>query len=127
MNPDLLTIHVDVHQFTAGVSLQGSLCYPAEAVQLQQALAPLIRNANVRHIWLDCQHLQHLSRQGQRAMLVLDQQARQASTTLHWCGLSEEIINQLTESGLYLLLQVLPAGGYQGPAISAQPQPANPS
>ena len=119
-------IHTGYHQGRAGVSLRGSCLGPADANCLEQGLALILTTART-NVWLDCQQLESLSPLGQRVWLWADSRARAAGVTLHWCGLPPGVLEQLHESGLALLLQIVPATAYRGPVdllLNPEPLPA---
>jgi anti-anti-sigma regulatory factor len=109
------TVHVSNQQTNAGLSLRGSCHSSGAAQQLGQAVTELI-TAGMPFIWVDCRYLTFLSWQGQRAIFNAHQQARQAGSTLYWCGFAASVLGQLADTGLHLLLNMLPAGSYQGPS-----------
>lgn len=108
------TVHTSSQHTKAGLSLRGSCHSTSAARQLEQAVAELLL-VGVPFIWVDCRHLSFLSWHGQRAIFNANQQARAAACTLYWCGFTASVLGQLADTGLHLLLNVLPAGGYQGP------------
>lgn len=109
------TVHVSSQHTNAGISLRGSCHSTTAAQQLERAIAELI-GAGLPFIWADCRYLLFLSWHGQRAIFNAHQQARLAGCTLYWCGFSASVLGQLADTGLHLLLNMLPAGGYQGPS-----------
>jgi anti-anti-sigma regulatory factor len=113
------TVHVSSQQTNAGLSLRGSCHSTTAARQLEQAIAELIA-AGMPFIWVDCRYLTFLSWHGQRAIFNSHQQARQAGCTVYWCGFSSLVLGLLSDTGLHLLLNMLPAGGYQGPSALLQ-------
>ena len=110
----------------AGLSLRGS-CHGASAArQLEQAVAELVATG-APIIWVDCRHLTFLSWHGQRAIFNANQHGRVSGSVLHWCGMSPAVLRQLADTGLHLLLRVLPAASYQGPAaLLHEPAPSLP-
>jgi anti-anti-sigma regulatory factor len=99
----------------AGLSLRGS-CHGASAArELEQAVAELVATG-APFIWVDCRHLTFLNWHGQRAIFNAHQHGRVSGSVLHWCGISPAVLGQLASTGLHLLLSVLPAASYQGPA-----------
>ena len=120
------TVHAGSLGMAAGLSLRGACDSPAAAHRLAQAVLAVIEHG-LSCIWVDCQHLVALSAHGQRALYHAHQQARQADTTLYWCGLRPAVQQQLSETGLHLLLHLLPAASYRGPAALLQEHlPAGP-
>lgn len=113
------TVHLSNQQNTAGLSLRGSCSGPSAARQLQQAVAGLVA-ARSPFVWVDCRRLTFLSWHAQRAIFNAHQQARVAGTVLYWCGFSPGVLSQLADTGLHLLLSLLPAGSYQGPRVLLQ-------
>jgi anti-anti-sigma regulatory factor len=109
------TVYVSRQQTSAGLSLRGSCHGAQDARQLEQALTEVL-TAGPAYVWVDCRYLHFLSWHGQRAIFNAHQLARQAHCTLHWCGFSASVLEQLAASGLHLLLNTLPAGSYQGPS-----------
>jgi anti-anti-sigma regulatory factor len=112
-------MHLSNQQNTAGLSLRGSCNGPAAAQQLEQAVAELVA-ARSPFVWVDCRRLTFLSWHAQRAIFNAHQQARVAGTVLYWCGFSPGVLSQLADTGLHLLLSLLPAGSYQGPRMLLQ-------
>ncbi|QKG58164.1 hypothetical protein GKZ68_16940 [Hymenobacter sp. BRD128] len=118
------TVHASSQQTNAGLSLRGSCHSTSAARQLEQAVSELLA-AGRPFIWVDCRYLLFLSWHGQRAVFNAHQQARQAGCTLYWCGFTPSVRGQLADTGLHLLLNLLPAGSYQGPtALLKEPLPA---
>jgi anti-anti-sigma regulatory factor len=109
------TVHVSSQQTNAGLSLRGSCHSAGAARQLEQAVSEMI-TAGMPFIWVDCRYLTFLSWHGQRAIFNAHQQARKAGCTLYWCGFAASVLGLLADTGLHLLLNMLPAGSYQGPA-----------
>jgi anti-anti-sigma regulatory factor len=110
------TVHLSNQQATAGLSLRGSCNGAAAARQLEQAVAELVAT-HPPFVWVDCRRLTFLSWHAQRAIFNAHQQARVAGAVLYWCGFSPGVLSQLADTGLHLLLSVLPATAYQGPRI----------
>ncbi len=113
------TVHLSNQQTTAGLSLRGSCNGTAAAQQLERAVAELVA-ARAPFVWVDCRRLLSLSWHAQRAIFNAHQQARVAGTVLYWCGFSPGVLSQLADTGLHLLLSVLPASSYQGPRMLLQ-------
>ncbi|QKG54128.1 STAS domain-containing protein [Hymenobacter sp. BRD67] len=113
------TIHISTYRATVGLSLRGRCDTPAAATQLEQAIAEVMSYGQP-FIWVDCQRLAYLSWQAQRAILNVSQQARLAGSTIYWCGFLPGVLTQLADTGLHLLLTMLPAAAYQGPATLLQ-------
>ncbi len=113
------TVHLSNQQTTAGLSLRGSCNGVAAAQQLERAVAELVA-ARAPFVWVDCRRLLSLSWHAQRAIFNAHQQARVAGTVLYWCGFSPGVLSQLADTGLHLLLSVLPASSYQGPRVLLQ-------
>ena len=108
-------VYLSQQQTSAGLSLRGS-CHGAQAArQLEQALTEVL-TPGPAFVWVDCRYLVFLSWHGQRAIFNAHQLARQMHCTLHWCGFSASVLEQLAANGLHLLLNTLPAGSYQGPS-----------
>ena len=103
----------------AGLSLRGNCQGAGPAQQLEKAIDELVATGSPL-IWVDCQRLTSLNWQGQRAVFNANQRARLAGRTLYWCGLEPAVLTQLTTNGLHLLLSLLPATSYQGPAALLQ-------
>ena len=112
-------VHLSNQQNTAGLSLRGSCDDAWAAQQLERAVAELVA-ARSPFVWVDCRRLIFLSWHAQRAIFNVHQQARVAGTVLYWCGFSPGVLSQLADTGLHLLLSVLPAGSYQGPRVLLQ-------
>ena len=112
-------VYAGNHQTTAGLSLRGCCTTLAAAQQLEQAVAEIISHRQP-FVWADCQRLEAVSWHGQRAILNAHQRARLAGTGLHWCGLTPPVLAQLADTGLHLLLSLLPAAGYRGPGVLLQ-------
>lgn len=112
-------VHISSQQTKAGLSLRGSCHSTGAAQQLEQAVAELVM-AGLPFVWVDCRYLTFLSWHGQRAIFNAHQQARLAGCTLYWCGFAASVLGQLADTGLHLLLNVLPAGSYQGPTSLLQ-------
>ena len=112
-------VHTGNYQATAGLSLRGHCTSAAAAQRLEQAVAEVISHRPPL-VWADCQRLEAISWHGQRAILNAHQQARLAGTSLHWCGLTPAVLTQLADTGLHLLLSLLPAAGYRGPGVLLQ-------
>ncbi|TDN40041.1 hypothetical protein E4631_20695 [Hymenobacter sp. UV11] len=113
------TAHVGNLQTTAGLSLRGRCDTAAAAQQLAQAIEEVI-GYDQALVWVDCQRLLSLSWHGQRAIYNGHQRARVAGTGLYWCGLLPPVRHQLADTGLHLLLDLLPAARYSGPAVLLQ-------
>lgn len=104
-----------------GVSLRGACTDATAARQLEGVLQEAIADG-LLVVWIDCQRLTPMTWQGQRAILNADRLARMNGVTLHWCGVPSVVMEQLTASGLNLLLCLQPAANYQGPALLLQDQ-----
>ena len=113
------TVRLSSQPNKAGLSLRGYCSSAATAQQLQAAITELVATGRP-FIWVDCRYLGFLSWQAQRVIFNAHQQARQAGCTLYWCGFSPAVLAQLAETGLHLLLHVLPASSYQGPPALLQ-------
>lgn len=118
-NANPFTVRTSSQAGKAGLSLRGHCSTEAPARQLEQAIAELVATG-LPFVWVDCRYLASLSWQGQRVIFNAHQQARAAGCTLYWCGFSPAVLNQLSDTGLHLLLHVLPASSYQGPAALLQ-------
>jgi anti-anti-sigma regulatory factor len=102
-----------------GVSLRGACTDAAAARQMEGALQEAIANG-LLVVWIDCQRLTPMTWQGQRAILNADRLARTNGVTLHWCGMSGVVLEQLAASRLNLLLCLQPAANYKGPPLLLQ-------
>ncbi|GAB3635132.1 hypothetical protein GCM10027422_07220 [Hymenobacter arcticus] len=111
----VFTVHLSNNPAAAGLSLRGNCQGTGPAQQLERAIDEMVA-AGSTLIWVDCRYLTSLNWQGQRAIFNANQRARLAGRTLYWCGLEPAVLTQLTTNGLHLLLSLLPATGYQGPA-----------
>lgn len=111
---DSLSIYSSKQPDCAGLSLRGSCLSNENIQQLEQALSRLNLVAG-KSLWIDCRYLEKVNYQGQRVLLWLDTHARTQGLTLYWCGFPAEVLTQLHESGLALLLRLVPAGAYKGP------------
>ncbi|RPD44091.1 STAS domain-containing protein [Hymenobacter sediminis] len=99
-----------------GLHLQGSCCNSAAAVQLVAAAKQLLAEG-ISPLWMDCHQLQVMDRCGQQAILQIEQLASRAQVTVYWRGFSEPVVQQLSATGLYLLLRHAPVmrrGTYLG-------------
>lgn len=112
-------VHAGSLGLESGLSLRGACDSPAAAQKLQKAVNEVIDHG-LPCIWVDCQRLHSLGPHGQRALYHAHQQAEQADAIIYWCGLPPEVQQQLSESGLHLLLHLLPAASYRGPAVLLQ-------
>jgi len=112
-------VHAGSFELAAGLSLRGHCDTLAAAKKLEQAAAEVI-GYGLPCVWVDCQRLLSLGSLGQRAFYNAHQRAQQADTSIYWCGLTPEVQEQLSETGLHLLLRLLPASGYRGPAVLLQ-------
>ena len=113
-----LAIYVVGYRQCIGGSLRGRCTESTDAWYLQQALAQTVQRMQplyLPYLLLDCQRLETLSWQGQRALLQADSQARATGVLLCWCGLPDGVRKQLLESGVHPFLHVLPIEAYQGP------------
>ncbi|AMR28088.1 hypothetical protein A0257_13975 [Hymenobacter psoromatis] len=117
--PAGFTAHVGNLKTTVGLSLRGQCDTPVAAQQLEQAIREVIGYGQPM-VWVDCQRLLSLSWHGQRAIYNGHQQARLEGAGLYWCGLTPAVQHQLADTGLHLLLDLLPAAGYRGPAALLQ-------
>lgn len=109
-----LTIHLGGHRDCLGLSLRGSCITEADATHLEQAMDQLLAKG-VPQAWIDCRGLHALSTLGQQALLHADTSARASSIELYWCGLPQDVVGQLTASGLAATLQLRTAAEFQGP------------
>ena len=112
-------VHAGKQHDKAGLSLRGSCHSTSAARQLEQAAIDMV-TAGSPFVWVDCRYLSFLSWHGQRAIFNAHQQARLAGCTLYWCGFAPSVLGQLSDTGLHLLLNLLPAGSYQGPSALLQ-------
>ncbi|UOQ67103.1 hypothetical protein [Hymenobacter volaticus] len=101
-------------QGNIGVSLRGQCADAAAALQLEAAIKAATTNGKAI-VWIDCQRLEPMTWQGQRAILNADCFARTTGVVLQWCGMPEAVLEQLAASGLSMLLHLQPAAHYQGP------------
>lgn len=108
------TAYIKRAQGRMGVSLRGKCTDTGSAQQLETAIEEAIANG-LAVVWIDCQRLEPMTWQGQRAILNADRRARTTGVALQWCGMPGAVIEQLVASGLSLLLHLQPAGSYQGP------------
>jgi anti-anti-sigma regulatory factor len=109
-----LTIYVGGHSAGTSLSLHGNCTGATEAAHLKQIIAQVITLGSCA-LWIDCQHVASISTQGQQAILHVEQQAALAHLPVYWCGFSEQLIQELSASGLYGILRSMPASHYQGP------------
>ena len=115
----IFVVHAGNYQTTAGLSLRGPCTGAAAAQQLEHAMSEVL-SYHRPFVWADCQRLTAVSWHGQRAIFNAHQRARLAGTSLHWCGLTPPVLTQLADTGLHLLLSVLPAADYRGPGVLLQ-------
>ncbi len=113
--------HVQRIGGNVGVSLRGACTDAVAARQLECALQEAIAS-RLLVVWIDCQRLMPMTWQGQRAILNADRLAHVNGVTLHWCGMSGAVLEQLAASGLNLLLCLQPAANYKGPPLLLQDQ-----
>lgn len=113
------TTHIQRNQGKIGISLRGACTDTPMAHQLEGAIREAIASG-LLVVWIDCQRLAPMTWHGQRAILNADRQARTNGVALHWCGIPGPVLEQLKASGLDLLLQLQPAGSYQGPTVLLQ-------
>ena len=97
-----------------GVSLRGGCTDSTAARQLETAVEEAITKG-LEVVWIDCQRLEAMTWQGQRAILNADRRARITGVMLQWCGMPGAVLEQLVASGLSLLLHLQAAADYQGP------------
>jgi anti-anti-sigma regulatory factor len=103
-----LTIYVGSQRVGIRLSLRGSCTGPAEAAHLKQVVAQVI-DLGCTALIIDCQHVALVSTQGQQAILHVEQQAATARVPLYWSGLSQQLIDEFSATGLYGLLRSAPA------------------
>lgn len=108
------TTYIQQAQGKVGVTLRGECTDTNAAQQLESAIRAAIANG-LTVVWIDCQRLEPMTWQGQRAILNADCFARTAGVVLQWCGVPEAVLEQLAASGLSMLLHLQPAARYQGP------------
>ncbi|WP_375437376.1 STAS domain-containing protein [uncultured Hymenobacter sp.] len=108
------TAYIQRTQSRTGVSLRGECTDLGAAQYLEAAIDEVITNGRAV-VWIDCQRLESITWQGQRAILNADYRARAMGMVLQWCGMPKEVVEQLVASGLSLLLHLQPANGYRGP------------
>lgn len=108
------TAYIKQTQGKTGVSLRGQCADVGAALQLEEAIKTAITNGKAV-VWIDCQRLETMTWQGQRAILNADCFARTTGVVLQWCGMPGAVLEQLVASGLSLLLHLQPANDYQGP------------
>jgi len=109
-----LTIHLGGHRDCMGLSLRGGCTTSDDAAHLAQAINQLLVRA-VPQAWIDCRGLHSLNQVGQQALLQADSKARASSTQLYWCGLPNNLLDELKESGLCADMALCPAADFQGP------------
>lgn len=117
-----LVVDLTTTSAPAGLSLEGGCTTAADIQVLENAIRQLLLLTGKR-FWIDCRRLDALSYQGQRALLWADSRARTGGVTLYWVGLADTLLAQLNESGLALLLHLLPLAPHQTPTdllIAAQ-------
>lgn len=114
--PAVFTAHVGNLHTTAGLSLRGQCDTSGAAGQLEQAIREVVGYGQPM-VWVDCQRLLSLSWHGQRAIYNGHQRALVEGAGLYWCGLTPTVQHQLADTGLHLLLDLLPAANYRGPAV----------
>ncbi|RPD43666.1 hypothetical protein DNI29_23300 [Hymenobacter sediminis] len=105
------TLQLEHHQGATGLRLRGNCCSSAEATAFVEAIQHLIQ-AGTRILWLDCHQISNLAPAGQHAVLQIERLAAFHQLVVYWCGFSGRVIQQLSASGLYLLLRNLPASSY---------------
>lgn len=115
MQRTALTIYVGGNWGGIGLSLHGTCSGSAEATQLLQAVRQVLLRGTITTLWLDCQHLAAISSEGQQTMLQLEREAQQAGLRLYWCNFNEQVAQQLSDTGLHLLLRTQPAATYPAP------------
>lgn len=64
-------------------------------------------------LWIDCQQVEEVNRCGQGAILQIERLAAAAHIVIYWSGFQSQVIQQLSESGLYLLLRTVPVVNYR--------------
>jgi anti-anti-sigma regulatory factor len=97
-----------------GLSLRGGCTTPDDAAHLAQAINQLLVRA-VPQAWIDCRGLHSLNGVGQEALLQADSKARASSTQLYWCGLPNNLLNELQDSGMCTDMALCPATDFRGP------------
>jgi len=108
------TAHTQRQQGKIGVTLRGN-CTDITAAELLEKAVADATTYGLAVIWIDCQRLNTITWQGQRAILNANQRARAAGVSPRWCGIPTPILEQFAVSGLGLLLSLEPASSYQGP------------
>lgn len=106
------TLQIEQHRGATGVRLRGNCASSEEAAAFVATLQQLIESG-ARTLWLDCQQVSNLARPGQHAVLQIERLAALHQLVIYWCGFSGRVIQQLSASGLYLLLRNLPASSYR--------------
>lgn len=109
-----LRIYVGGAAANQGISLQGA-CTTLEEAHCLRSMFEQAISQGTDTLWVDCQQLQDVSYVGQQAIFQVEQIARAAQLIIYWCGLSGHLVQELSATGLYLLLRCLPATSYQGP------------
>ena len=117
--PAAFIAHAGKMGLTAGLSLRGRCDSSLAAEKLELAVNEAV-GYGLSCIWVDCQRLTSLSAHGCRALYHAHQYAQYTDTNLYWCGLAPELTVQLAETGLHLLLHLLPTASYRGPAALLQ-------
>lgn len=110
--PTSFAITISPHRGGMSLQLRGTCCQVAEMEQFIQVIEQALQQ-QVRTLWIDCAHLQQLDRMGQQAILQVERLAAAARVVTYWYGFSSLIIQQLSETGLHLLLRSLPASSYR--------------
>jgi anti-anti-sigma regulatory factor len=109
-----LTIHLGGLRDCLGLSLRGGCTSADAANNLTQAVTQLLEKG-VSQAWVDCRGLHSINWVGQQALVQADNYARACSTVLHWCGLPQDVEQQLADSGLATSMHLEPATAFQGP------------
>ncbi|WP_220612531.1 hypothetical protein [Hymenobacter sp. HSC-4F20] len=109
-----LRIYVGGGAANQGMSIRGVCTTVDEARCLRGIFEEAITRGSDT-LWVDCQQLRDVSYVGQQAIFQVEQLARAAQLIIYWCGLSVHLVQELSATGLYLLLRCLPATSYQGP------------
>jgi anti-anti-sigma regulatory factor len=117
--PAAFTAHAGNLHTTVGLSLRGQCDTLVAAGQLEQAIREVVGYGQPM-VWVDCQRLSSLGWHSQRAIYNAHQWARVEGTGLYWCGLTPTVQHQLADTGLHLVLDLLPAASYRGPSMLLQ-------
>ncbi|UYZ64728.1 STAS domain-containing protein [Hymenobacter weizhouensis] len=121
METRMLKIYAGGHRGTAALRLQGQCCNGTDAAYLQEAMQQVLTETPGTQVWIDCEQLESLTWQGQRALLNADQLARTKGVVVYWCGIPAVVRDKLAESGLLSLLQIAATTAYRGVLTLLEP------